>query len=604
MKYVQHPTARNDRDQRLPRPEYPRPQLVREDWINLNGTWAFAFDDEHRGDAEGWHIRGQGTFDRSIEVPFAFQSELSGIGDTGFHDLVWYRRTLELPTDWAGKQIIVHFGAVDYAATVWVNGQWAAAHEGGHTPFQADITALLDKEDTNEIVVRCEDFSRDVTLPRGKQYWLEDSASIFYTRTTGIWQSVWLEVVEPYHLQRLRLTPDIDRNEIRIGLKYTPETGRALHTSSFQVRLMVDFDGANIASDEFSLRSVEPFRAIGLNDFNDHTQGRWWSADRPNLYDLRVELLRDGEVVDTVDSYFGMRKVSIDNSRFYLNNRAEFLRLVLDQGYFPDGILTPPSDAAILRDIELTQQMGFNGVRKHQKTEDPRFLYWCDVKGLMVWGEAANAYDYSEQYVNRFTREWQEIIQRDYNHPSVIVWVPLNESWGIPNALVDQRQQQHGLAMYHLTRSLDEMRPVIYNDGWEMMKTDIVAIHDYAWEEQVLTDRYANVETAVNATPGNRHLFVGGAQYEGQPIMITEFGGIAYQTGEQEGWGYSGAENDDDYLQRLQAVIRPLYGSPIVRGFCYTQLTDVEQEINGLLTYDRQPKVPLEQIRRIVLNQE
>ncbi|WP_411345768.1 glycoside hydrolase family 2 protein [Paenibacillus sp. WLX1005] len=604
MRYVQHPTARNDRDQRLPRPEYPRPQLVREDWINLNGTWAFAFDDERCGDAEGWHMRGQGTFDRSIEVPFAFQSELSGISDTGFHDLVWYRRTLELPTDWAGKQIIVHFGAVDYAATVWVNGQWAAAHEGGHTPFQADITALLDKEDTNEIVVRCEDFSRDVTLPRGKQYWLEDSASIFYTRTTGIWQSVWLEVVEPYHLQRLRLTPDIDRNEMRIGLKYTPETGRALHTSSFQVRLTVDFDGANIASDEFSLCSVEPFRAIGLNDFNDHTQGRWWSADRPNLYDLRVELLRDGEVVDTVDSYFGMRKVSIDNSRFYLNNRAEFLRLVLDQGYFPDGILTPPSDAAILRDIELTQQMGFNGVRKHQKTEDPRFLYWCDVKGLMVWGEAANAYDYSEQYVNRFTREWQEIIQRDYNHPSVIVWVPLNESWGIPNALVDQRQQQHGLAMYHLTRSLDEMRPVIYNDGWEMMKTDIVAIHDYAWEEQVLTDRYANVETAVNATPGNRHLFVGGAQYEGQPIMITEFGGIAYQTGEQEGWGYSGAENDDDYLQRLQAVIRPLYGSPIVRGFCYTQLTDVEQEINGLLTYDRQPKVPLEQIRRIVLNQE
>ncbi|MEW4368867.1 glycoside hydrolase family 2 protein [Paenibacillus kandeliae] len=603
MKYLQHPTAHNDRDQRLPRPEYPRPQLVREDWINLNGTWAFAFDDERRGDAEGWHTGGQDAFDRSIEVPFAFQSELSGIGETGFHDLVWYRRTLELPTNWTDKHVIIHFGAVDYAATVWINGQWAAAHEGGHTPFQADITALLQKEGTNEIVVRCEDFSRDVTLPRGKQYWLEDSASIFYTRTTGIWQSVWLEAVEPYHLQRLRLTPDIDRNEIRIGLTYTSETGRALHNGSFQVRLTVDFDGKNMTTDEFALHGVEQFRAIGLNDFNDHTQGRWWSADRPNLYDLRVELLHDGKVVDTVDSYFGMRKVSIDNSRFYLNNRSEFLRLVLDQGYFPDGILTPPSDEAILRDIELTQQMGFNGVRKHQKTEDPRFLYWCDVKGLMVWGEAANAYDYSEQYVNRFTREWQEIVERDYNHPSVIVWVPLNESWGIPNALVDQRQQQHGLAMYHLTRSLDEMRPVIYNDGWEMMKTDIVAIHDYAWEEQVLEERYADVETAVNATPGNRHIFVGGAEYEGQPIMITEFGGIAYQKGEQEGWGYSGAETDDDYLKRLQAVIRPLYGSPIVRGFCYTQLTDVEQEINGLLTYDRQPKVPLEQIRRIVLNQ-
>lgn len=580
-----------------PRAEYPRPQFVRKAWQCLNGEWEFQFDDAGVGEKEYWYqTEKRVPFSHKINVPFAFQSKLSGIGDPSFHDVVWYRRSFEVPADWKNKRIILHFGAVDYIAKVWVNGQLAAVHEGGHTPFQADITSLL-REDGNTVVVRAEDFSRDVTLPRGKQYWREKSESIFYTRTTGIWQSVWLEPVSPAHLRKVMITPDIDRNEIRIRtfVEGYPASG------DLKVQVTVTFGNDRIAEDQYSLRSSEQLRAIGLGDFTDHGQGRLWSPEHPNLYDVEFRLIQGGEVVDEVRSYFGMRKVSIEDGKLCLNNRPYFQRLVLDQGYFPEGILTAPTDEALKRDVELTKEMGFNGVRKHQKTEDPRFLYWCDRLGLLVWGEAANAYEYSEEYVRRFTREWQEIVERDYNHPSIVTWVPLNESWGVPNVQIDVRQQQHGLAMYHLTKSLDDTRPVVYNDGWEHMTTDLVTIHDYESRQEVLEQRYQTAESAVEAMPANRRIFVGGASYQGQPILVSEFGGIAFKKSEWDGWGYSGAENEEDFLFRLKAVVDPMFSSPVIQGYCYTQLTDVEQEINGLLTYDREPKAPLEAIRSIIM---
>jgi len=294
-----------------------------------------------------------------------------------------------------------------------------------------------------------------------------------------------------------------------------------------------------------------------------------------------------------------MRKVSVEDGKFCLNNRPYFQKLVLDQGYFPDGNLTPPSDEAIKRDVELTKAMGFNGARKHQKLEDPRYLYWADKLGLLVWSEAANAYQYSEKYVRRFVNEWQEAMERDYNHPSIVAWVPLNESWGVPNIQIDKRQQQHALAMYHLTKSLDPMRLVVSNDGWELVTTDLFTIHDYEWRREVLEERYSTPEKAVSVMPANRRLSVGGYHYAGQPILVTEFGGIGYKKSEWEGWGYSGAENDEDYADRLRAVIHPLLESSVVQGICYTQLTDVEQEINGLLTYDRVPKIPVELVKQI-----
>lgn len=581
----------------IPRSEYPRPQLLRQEWLSLNGEWDFCFDDTDAGEDERWYQKDvSALFSRKINVPFTFQSKLSGIEDPSFHDVVWYHRTFEIPEKWNGKRIVLHFGAVDYLAKVWVNGQLVAMHEGGHTPFQADITPSL-VEGSNTVVLRAEDFSRDLTLPRGKQYWLENSASIFYTRTTGIWQSVWLEPLATVHVSKVTLTPDMDRNEIRIRA-YIEGFKTSDH---LKLQMTVSYKGEQVAEDQFTIRHAEELRTIGLNDFTDHGLGRLWSPEHPNLYDIQFQLIREQEVLDDVVSYFGMRKVSIEDGKLCLNNRPYFQRLALDQGYFPEGILTAPTDDALKRDVELAKDMGFNGVRKHQKTEDPRFLYWCDKLGLLLWGEAANAYEYSEEYVGRFTREWLEIIERDYNHPCIVTWVPLNESWGIPNVQVDKRQQQHGLAMYHLTKSLDETRPVVYNDGWEQMTTDLVTIHDYESRQEVLEERYRAAESAVQAMPANRRIFVGGASYQGQPILVSEFGGIAFKKSEWEGWGYSGAENEEDFLRKLKAVVDPMFSSPVIQGYCYTQLTDVEQEINGLLTYDRQPKAPLEAIRNIMM---
>ncbi|MFR9710486.1 glycoside hydrolase family 2 protein [Paenibacillus sp. MB22_1] len=575
------------------RNEYPRPQFVRDAWMSLNGEWEFEFDDQGIGERERWYEKHD--FGRKINVPFCYQSKLSGIGDPTVHDQVWYRRTFTVSEDYKAGRLLLHFGAVDYEAKVWVNGHLVAMHEGGHTPFKADITDVFD-EGENIVVVKATDYSRDVSLPRGKQYWKDQSESIFYTRTTGIWQSVWLEPVPTTRIDRIRLIPDIDKNDI--GL----EVFLAGHSASVKasMKAVITFNGEFVAEDCFSLSHESGRRVIHLDDFNDHGLGRWWTPERPNLYDLELTLLIDGMPVDTVYSYFGMRKISVESGKLHLNNRSYYMKLVLDQGYFPDGLLTAPSDEDLRRDVELVKAMGLNGVRKHQKIEDPRYLYWADKLGLLVWGEMANAYQFTEQYVSRMTREWMQAVERDFNHPCIVAWVPLNESWGVTNIMIDKQQQHHAVSLYHLTKSLDPTRPVISNDGWELVTTDLVTIHDYEWRREKLEERYATVESALTAAPGNRVILVPGFPYEGQPILVTEFGGISFKVNEWEGWGYSGAENEEDFALRLKNVIVPMLQSPVVQGFCYTQFTDVEQEINGLLTYDRKPKLPLETIRSIV----
>ncbi len=577
----------------LVRNEYPRPQFVREAWMSLNGEWNFDYDDHGTGEREAWYEHHD--FTSKIIVPFCYQSRLSGIGETEFHDTVWYQKDFSVPDAYRKGRLLLHFGAVDYEAKVWVNSKLVALHEGGHTPFHADITDVLVEGD-NTVVVKATDYSRDVTLPRGKQYWKEKSTGIFYTRTTGIWQSVWLEPVPETYIRRIRLTPDIDENDIALEVFLSGYRPGAV----VSITAAVTFNGEFVAEDTFSLRHESTSRHIHLEDFNDHGLGRWWTPEKPNLYDLKLTLSVDGVVADHVKSYFGMRKISIEDGKLLLNNRSYFMRMVLDQGYFPDGILTAPSDDDLRRDVELTKEMGFNGARKHQKIEDPRYLYWADRLGLLVWGEMANAYQFSEPYVARMTQEWIQAVERDYNHPCIVAWVPLNESWGVPNILVDKQQQQHALSIYHMTKSLDPSRPVISNDGWELVSTDLVTIHDYEWRRKVLTERYATKESALSAQPGNRWILVPGFPYTGQPILVTEFGGISFKKNDGEGWGYSGAVDEEDLVERFCNVVEPMLQSPIIQGFCYTQFTDVEQEINGLLTYDRKPKLPLETIRAIV----
>jgi beta-galactosidase/beta-glucuronidase len=595
-------------DRTVPRPEYPRPQLRRQDWTNLNGEWSFAFDDPDAGLANGWQntdvaaLRSNDSpFDRKITVPFCYQSKLSSIGDTAFHDIVWYARTFESPS-LGDERLLLHFGAVDYRAAVWVNGTQVATHEGGHTPFSADVThALAGDAGNNILVVRAEDPSRDVTIPRGKQYWKERSEGIFYTRTTGIWQTVWLEPVNRSRIDSIRLTPDVDAGSIEVAISIEgtePE---------MSLRATVEFDGDQVLEDIFSVRSSLVERTLPLlrrGDAPDTSHlADWpgpalWSPEHPNLYDLQLELLDpDDEVLDRVDSYFGMRKIEAKDGKVLLNDRPLYQRLVLDQGYFPQGILTAPTDEDLRRDVELAKEMGFNGARKHQKVEDPRWLFWADTLGFLVWGEMANAYQYSPAYVRRLTAEWQEAVIRDYNHPCIVAWVPMNESWGVPNLASDRSKTEHLLALYHLTRSLDPTRSVVSNDGWEHAITDLCTIHDYR-DAEALAKSYATPESAVAAEPADRPVYVPGYAYRGEPILITEFGGIAY-SGDEEGWGYSTVAGGDEFLERYEALIAALLRCQPVQGFCYTQLTDVEQEVNGLLTYDRKPKANLDLIREI-----
>lgn len=587
----------------LPRPEYPRPQFRRPDWINLNGTWHFAFDDDDRGLDDGWHRAsaaqldsGNSPFDRRIVVPFCFQARLSGIGEPGFHDVVWYARLFPTLSLTADSRLLLRFGAVDYQATVWVNGEQVADHEGGHTPFHADVTrALRQPGRDNVLIVRAADPGSDRTIPRGKQTWKDRSEHIFYTRTTGIWQTVWLEVVNRRRIDGLLLTPDTDKAtctaEVRIeGF----EPGLQLH-------LVASLAGEQVFNGDVAVTRprVECHLDVGNGD---PARVAHWSPEQPTLYELAIQLIdRDGVELDVVDSYFGMRKIETRGAEVYLNDRPCYQRLVLDQGYFPTGIMTAPSDDDLRRDIELAKAMGFNGARKHQKVEDPRWLYWADTLGFLVWGEMANAYEYSTDYVRRITAEWADVVLRDYNHPCIVTWVPMNESAG--GRLVDAEplRVEHLLTLYHLTRSLDPTRPVLSNDGWEHARSDLCTIHDYGGAAS-LTQRYATRETSVAPAPPTPSPYHERYAYEGEPILVTEFGGILWG-GPVTGLAYGVAEDAEEFLRIYKAMVDALLASDIVQGFCYTQLTDVEQEVNGLLTADRRPKVDLARIRAITASE-
>jgi beta-galactosidase/beta-glucuronidase len=578
----------------VPRAEPPRPDFYRADWQTLNGPWAFAFDDADRGLRERWYdVHQAARFNRTILVPFAFETRLSGIGDTGFHDVVWYRRTFSIKDAWRGRRVLLHFGAVDYEARVFVNGREAGRHAGGQTPFALDVTDQLVDGD-NVLVVRAWDPGQDRSLPRGKQYWKEKSESIFYTRTTGIWQPVWLEATGAVHAQALRLTPDVDAS--RVSVEVTASAARP----GLRLRATASFKGSVEASGEAQFAGARALVVLALPD------QRLWSPAQPNLYDLTLEIVDAGSTLDRVESTLGQRKIAVVGRQVYLNNAPFYQRLVLDQGYWPESTLTPPSEAAIERDIQLTKAMGFNGARKHQKVEDPRWLHAADRLGLLVWGEMANAYEFTDESRVRLTREWTEVVARDRNHPAVVAWVPVNESWGVPQVLTSPAQQSFLKGLYHLTRSLDPTRPVVDNDGWEHTDaTDLFTLHDYARTGDELQAKYESLLRDPVVVPRNhKEALAMGHRYNGTPLLMTEFGGIAYRlagAGREGEWGYAGIEpTKDRFLSRLDGLVKALVRNRAFAGFCYTQLTDVEQEINGLLTYDRTPKADLAEIKRIV----
>lgn len=564
-----------------PRNEYPRPQFVRKEWLCLNGEWEFSFDVD--------------SFDKKITVPYVYQSKLSGIGGNEPHEVVWYRKKIDLPEEMSDKEIILHFGAVDYSCKLWVNGVFITEHIGGHISFEVNITSVL-QEKENIIILQVTDEPADLEVPRGKQYWKDNSEGIFYTRSTGIWQSVWIEAVDKIHLAKVFLTPDLDNMQLGVQYELSSDKATVLRTEIYYEEKLMAVNTTDLLRKEGSYKVFLDQQLLKSWNVQEDLV---WTPENPRLFDVKFVVYEGERETDTVSSYFGMRKVSIENGKFLLNNRPYYQKLLLDQGYWEDSLLTAPTDEAFVKDIELAKSMGFNGVRKHQKIEDPRFLYHADKMGFLVWGELPAAYVYSRKYVKRITDEWMEEIFRDYNHPCIVAWTPLNESWGVFYIKDKKEEQSHSVAMVHITKSLDQTRPVISNDGWEHTCSDLLTIHDYEWNGEILRERYRTLENTLRFAPGGRPLLAHGWEYRGQPILITEFGGISYKKGSQEGWGYSSATTDEDFARRYNDVISPLLASPHVQGFCYTEITDVEQEINGLCTYDRKPKIPAETIRAI-----
>jgi beta-galactosidase/beta-glucuronidase len=579
---------------------HPRPRLTRPRWMDLNGPWQFGYDDTDQGLDHRWQIAGQGSFDRTITVPFPPESTLSGIADTGFHPVVWYRRTFNAAPD-AGGRLLLHFGAVDYRAQVWVNGELVAEHEGGHTPFSADITASLVAEGEQVVVVRAEDPPGDVTQPRGKQEWLEQPHSIWYHRTTGIWQAVWLEPVPATHIAELQFTPDIASASVKVEALFNRASGATLMLTlrASDAVLARQY----VAAQGTALETVVVIPALRNGVYRD---GLLWTPDKPNLISVTAQLVNDsGEEIDAVESYFGIRTTSIGNGRFLLNDRPVFVRSVLEQGYWPQSHLAAPSADALRDEVELIKSLGFNAVRIHQKVEDPRFLYWADHLGLMVWGEMANAFEFSAPAVDKFTREWLSAVRRDRSHPSIVTWTPLNESWGVPDIALSETQQHYASGLYHLTKALDPSRPVISNDGWEHTHSDIWGLHDYTQYPDQLKDRYGTAEavekTLTEMRPTRKRLLLDPTDRRGQPVMITEFGGLSYYPAEGKAWfGYATAQSEDEYLSMMKGLFDAIYASPDIAGFCYTQITDTLQETNGLLDENRRPKLPVEKLRDII----
>lgn len=574
---------------------FPRPDFERKTWMSLNGEWQFAFDESRNAIEEEWIAKGQ--FSMKIRVPYVYQAKASGVGDTSMHDVIWYKREFDLPDDMEGKEIFLKFGAVDYEAFVWLNGKYLGTHQGGYTSFGFDITSYIRKRE-NVVTVKVID-RPDVTQPRGKQYWKRNADRCWYVASTGIWQSVWLEGVEERPIDSIHFTPDIDTNTVKAEIKverYKPGD---------MIELTFSYKGEVVKIHKANLDGVRTTLITALlpEDFIDECH--YWTPEHPNLYDVKVQLWNDGRLSDTVYTYFGMRKISIADGKIMLNNAPYYMKLVLDQGYWEESILTPPDDEAIQKDIEMTKKYGFNGARKHQKIEDPRYYFWADKMGLLVWGEMPSTYHFSADSIRNLTRDFIEFMDRDYNHPSIVVWVPFNESWGVRKILNDEKQVNFGEAMYHLAKGYDGSRLVSTNDGWEAVRTDIIGIHDYHAEgryfEQVYSEEGLEEPGSVYST--GRRVLSEKYHYEREKtaFVISEYGGIAMEKSINEvNWGYDRAENGKEaWLIRYKDVTHAIMKNRNIWGYCYTQLTDVYQEVNGIMDMNRVSKIDPEEVYKI-----
>lgn len=571
----------------LPRPEYPRPQLRRTDWINLNGYWTFTFDFGKSGMQRG--LQSATGFDRFILVPFCPESELSGVAHTDFIEMMWYHRKIEIPTEWSGKRIILHFGAVDYECEIFIDGKSVFRHWGGTASFACDITRYVTPGEPNDLVVYVHDEVRSGVQPGGKQCPDFKSRRCHYTRTTGIWQTVWLEPVDMHAVQSVYIVPDLDGSRFIVTPTfYAVKSGLTFRATLREPGVDKPISMATVAAVDGS-PVVVPV-----------SHPKTWSPESPFLYDLEFDVLdASSQVIDHIDSYAGLRKIHIEDGQVYLNNRPIYQRLVLDQGFYPDGIWTAPDDAALKRDIELSMQAGFNGARLHQKVFEERFHYWADRLGYLTWGESSSwGIDVKDIHSARnFLSEWREIVMRDRNHPSIITWTPLNETWDTGDGR--QHNRLH-IDAYELTHSVDPTRPVNDASGYAHARTDLWTVHTYEQSPEKLASHLTPVDGQPWRNYPDRE-----ADYTGQPYLVDEFGGIKWIPEDRRpfadnSWGYGeGPRSLDEFYTRLQGQLQALASHTHIVGYCYTQLTDVEQEQNGLYNYDRTEKFDMAKVAKI-----
>lgn len=569
-------------DHDVPRSDYPRPQMVRDRWMNLNGRWEFEID--HGKSGRERKLYQAGSLRGRIIVPFCPESRLSGVMYKDFMASVWYRREFTIPNDWRSGRILIHFGAVDYDAEVWINGISAGRHRGGYTPFTFDITGLV-RDGINVVTVCAEDDVRSGLQPRGKQSNEYHSHGCLYTRTTGIWQTVWLECVPNTYIKSIKYIPDPANNCLHIEASLEGKTdGCILEARTF-------FNARKTGSNTSHITGKTCWFCVKLTDVY------LWEPGNPNLYDIELLLHKGSECVDRVKSYFGLRTVTLGKNAVLINGKPIFQRLVLDQGFYPDGIYTAPSDDDLRRDIEIAMGLGFNGARLHQKVFEPGYLYWADKLGYIVWGEYGSwGLDITGPAgLETFLPDWLHAVERDFNHPSIIGWCPFNETWDIDGT----RQDDDVLRIvYNVTKMLDKTRPVIDTSGNCHVVTDIFDVHEYEQDIQAFASKFEPMKSGgeVYVTFPTRQ------KYEGQPYFVSEYGGTWWNPGQEDekGWGYGIRPSSlDEFVNRYKRLTETLLDNPGICGFCYTQLYDIEQEVNGLYTYDRKPKINPEIIMTI-----
>lgn len=563
----------------VPRPEHPRPDAFRENWVTLNGEWQFEIDQQGDGEARG--LMSGKQLGSTILVPFCPESPLSGIAHYGLMKNVWYRRHFELPPAMKGKRVRLHFGGVDYQAWVWVNGQLAGSHVGGNVGFAFDVTRFL-RDGPNELVVRAFDDTGSGRQPTGKQTHTVSEGCV-YTRTTGIWQPVWLEVVGSSFVESFSVVPDPERSRVLIEATVNgTEPGLTLSVEAFA-------DGQQVGRDSTPASWRNNRLVVNLKT------RQLWHPGAPFLYDLRFDLKRGSQTVDEVASYFGLRRVSLEGRSILINGKRVFQRLILDQGFYPDGIWTAPSDEELKQDIERSMAAGYNGARLHQKVFEPRFLYWADRLGYLVWGEFPNwGFNYRPENYANYLNEWTEVLLRDRNHPSIVGWCPFNET----GTAAGEIQQ----IIWRETKAIDPTRPILETSGWAhtLPTAEVRDDHDYNQDPASFKQRWLDFFAG---TSGGLHLpsryGAGSAGRDiGAPFMISEFGGIGWAT--EGGWGYgNGPKSEAEFYQRYEGLVNAQLDNPDLFGFCYTQLTDIEQERNGLYYYNRKPKFDLKRLHAI-----